>query len=297
MSHKRLYLLVTVLFVYFVAAVSSPLTAGAAPSKVVTVTVDGKAVVFPDAKPSMEGNRVLIPVRFVSEALGAEVKYSNKTVVINKDGKQISMKVNTKIVKVGDKTITLDVPARIVQNRTYVPLRFVSEALEAKVDWNSKQLLVSITTKEAIEGGKNPDQPTPKPEEEFKWGKYTDLGKTLFVNNMAVSNGKLEFTLPADAKAVWYSKSNGNGEELQPGKTYSKSLGTGQGYLMITKIYKGKDYVEGYAVYLDVKDETLYGAYSGLKGDGVVSTTLVVNGQMLETLAPLADVIEAAKHL
>ncbi|RUT38694.1 copper amine oxidase N-terminal domain-containing protein [Paenibacillus anaericanus] len=285
----------------FVAAVSSPLTAGAAPVKTVTVEVDGKAVVFPDAKPYMEGSRVLIPVRFVSEALGAEVKYSNKTVVITKDGKTISMKVNTNTVTVDGKDITLDVPVRVKQNRTFVPLRFVSEALEAKVVWSSKTLLVSITTKEASEPGTGEDPGTPpvNPEQsvEFKWGKYTDLGSALFKNNVTVKDGNLKFTVPANAQAVWYTSANGNGEELKAGKSYTKSLGKGQGYLMITQIYPGKDYVEGYAIYLDVNDGTLNGAYSGLIDDGVVSTTLVVNGNMVETSAPLLEVINSAKQL
>ncbi|WP_170220314.1 copper amine oxidase N-terminal domain-containing protein [Paenibacillus anaericanus] len=287
-----------ILIVSLLTLVLAITTAGAAPVKTVTVEVDGKAVVFPDAKPYMEGSRVLIPVRFVSEALGAEVKYSNKTVVITKDGKTISMKVNTRTVSVDGKEITLDVPVRVKQERTFVPLRFVSEALEAKVGWNSEKMLVSITTKEAIEPGTGePSNPsvTPNPSEEFKWGKYTDLGAALFKDNVTVKEGNLKFTVPANAEAVWYTLANGNGEELKAGKSYTKALGSGQGYLMITRIYPGKDYVEGYAVYLDVNDETLNGSYNGLKDDGVVSTTLVINGKMVETAAPLSDVIDAAK--
>lgn len=272
-------------------------TAGAAAPKQISVQVNGKEVSFPDAKPYTENERVLIPVRFVSEALGAEVSYKNNTVVIKQDSKTIVMKTNTRTITVAGKPLTLDVPARVKQNRTFVPLRFVSEALEAKVDWNREKLLVSITTKDAgtDEPGKDPNQQSGSGEA-FKWGTYTDLGKALFADNMKIVKGSLEFTIPANTEAVWYTSGNGNGEDLKPGK-YTKALGDGQGYLMITKIYAGKDYVEGYAVYLDSNNETLNGAYSGLKGDGVVSTTLVINGKMVDTSAPLSDVIEAAKQL
>ena len=292
---RRQWFISISLFFLVAAAVFSPNTAGAA-AKTITVEVNGKAVSFPDAKPYTEGERVLIPVRFVSEALGAEVTYKNKTVVIKQDGKTISMKPDMRTVTVDGKPITLDVPVRVKQQRTFVPLRFVSEALEAKVDWNREKMLVTITTKNAGTGepGKDPNQPgTGEP---FKWGTYTNLGKSLFADNMRIVNGKLEFTIPANTQAVWYTGGSGNGEDLKPGK-HTKALGDGQGYLMITKIYPGKDYIEGYAVYLDANDETLNGAYSGLKGDGVVSTTIVINGKMVDTSAPLSEVIEAAKRL
>ncbi|WP_323480931.1 stalk domain-containing protein, partial [Acinetobacter baumannii] len=256
----------------------------------IRVEVNGQEVSFPDAQPYMEDSRVLIPVRFVSEALGADVKYGNRTVVIEHNGQVISLKVNTRTVNVNGKQITLDVPARIKQERTFVPLRFVSEALEAQVHWDSAKKLVSITTKG------HGQEPTPTTPEAFKWGKYTDLGAALFKSNASIQEGKLTLTVPSGSKAVWYTKGNGNGQELKAGDQFSQQLGKDQGYLMITKIYPGKDYVEGYAIYLDTQDAMLGGKYGG-SNDGVVTTTLVINNQMVETTATLADVISAAQSL
>lgn len=47
----------------------------------VSVQVNKRAVQFPDAKPYYESNRVMIPIRFVSEALGAEIEYNTDRVV------------------------------------------------------------------------------------------------------------------------------------------------------------------------------------------------------------------------
>lgn len=106
----------------------------------VDVYVYGEPVVFPDQKPFIDTsvNRTYVPVRFVSEALGAEVGWdqTTKTVTINKDDQQILLTIDSDKATVGaDQVVTLDAPAALVNDRTVVPLRFVSEVLGAKVDW------------------------------------------------------------------------------------------------------------------------------------------------------------------
>ncbi|OAB30511.1 copper amine oxidase N-terminal domain-containing protein [Paenibacillus macquariensis] len=254
----------------------------------ITVKVNQKTVVFPDAKPYVEGSRVMIPVRFVSEALGAKVDYKNKTVLIEKDGKNISMKVDSMTVLVSGKKIMLDVPVRMKKERVFVPLRFVSEALNSNVDWNAKEQIVTITTK------KGPQLPTETP---FQWGTETNLGKSLFINNMTVQNGKLRFSLPINSKAVLYKPGNGNGEVLKSGEDYTYSLGKSQGYLMITMVYPGKETVEGYAVYLDTNSENLDGKFANISNDAAVETTVIINGKMVSSASTLSKVIESIKKL
>lgn len=108
----------------------------------VDVYVYGEQVVFPDQKPFIDTsvNRTYVPVRFVSEALGAEVAWeqSTQTVTINKDSQQILLTIDSDKATVGpepSQIITLDAPAALVNDRTVVPLRFVSEVLGATVDW------------------------------------------------------------------------------------------------------------------------------------------------------------------
>lgn len=115
----------------------------------IRVYVDGNRVNFPDQKPIINSdNRTLVPVRFVSQALGANVEWieAHKRVEINQQGKIIKLTVGQKKAQVGEETVTLDTKADIINSRTMVPLRFVSECLGAEVVWNNKAKEIIITT-------------------------------------------------------------------------------------------------------------------------------------------------------
>ncbi|RJX22202.1 MAG: copper amine oxidase N-terminal domain-containing protein [Desulforudis sp.] len=105
----------------------------------VSVYVKDGLVAFPDQKPFVDtkANRTYVPLRFVSESLGAEVDWdgAKQTAIVKKDGKVITMKIGSNKPTVDGKTKTLDAPALLLNGRTMVPLRFVSEALGTKVDW------------------------------------------------------------------------------------------------------------------------------------------------------------------
>ncbi len=105
----------------------------------VSVFLNGSEVAFPDQKPFIDqsAGRVFVPVRFVSEALGAKVEWvqQEQKIVINKGDKKIILYVGKKDVSVNGQNYTLDVAVRLVNDRTIVPLRFVSEALGAGVKW------------------------------------------------------------------------------------------------------------------------------------------------------------------
>ncbi|WP_258297750.1 copper amine oxidase N-terminal domain-containing protein [Paenibacillus peoriae] len=292
--------------------VSSLGQVASAASKEVTVTVDAKKVNFPDGKPLLEGSRVLIPVRYVSEALGAKVDYKNRTVLIKQSDKNISMKVNTSIVTSGEKRIFLDVPARLQKGRVYVPLRFVSEALGAQVDWNSKKYLVTITTAGANVTPADPKDPEQKPEEKpeqkpeqqptnttgnkpFEWDtKKSELGKELFKNNVKYANGKVTFTVPTGSSAQFLSIQSGL-VNLQPGKQYTYS--EGKGSVTFAKIYAKEDYVESYTVLLDKNDASLKGKYKNLENDVIVAHDFVKNHKAVSTVGTLSEVIKAAVAL
>lgn len=123
-----------------------PVTA-LAETQTVKVVVDGSAVKF-DVFPVIENNRTLIPLRGVFENMGAKVEWDqqNFLVTITKDDTVIKLHPNSKTVYVNNQPILLDVPSKIVNGRTMVPLRFVSEAVGAKVDWDPKTYTVFIST-------------------------------------------------------------------------------------------------------------------------------------------------------
>lgn len=121
----------------------------------IRVLVDSQAVKFPDAKPVIDSGRTLVPVRFVSEALGAEVQWdgASQVVTVAKGSTVVTLKIDSKTVNKSGQSITLDVPAKIMSSRTYVPLRFVSEAFGCQVDWSEAQRTVYIKTTGANSAG------------------------------------------------------------------------------------------------------------------------------------------------
>ena len=129
---------------------------GAAYADGIGVEVDGRTIEF-DQPPEMIENRVFIPIRAVSEALGCEVRFYENTKSIGLSDKGESH--DSVLLKVGsDKVITIDrcyadsvetmdaVPV-IKNNRTLVSLRAVSEALGAEVNWDEESRIVSVKKK------------------------------------------------------------------------------------------------------------------------------------------------------
>ncbi|QOR36844.1 hypothetical protein IMX26_08560 [Clostridium sp. 'deep sea'] len=103
-----------------------------------TVLVDGKEIKLKAAPFIKEiTNRTLVPVRFISETLGAKVEWNSelREVYITNNGKEITLKIDSDIVVVDNVNTKIDSPAEIVDERTYVPLRFVSETLGAEVKY------------------------------------------------------------------------------------------------------------------------------------------------------------------
>jgi len=112
-------------------------------------TVDGKPYTL-DAAPFVKPrvNRTLVPVRFVSEALGARVEWraATRQVVITDGGTEIVLTIGSREALVNGRPVTLDCPAELVPpGRTFVPLRFVGETLGAKVDWDAATRQITIT--------------------------------------------------------------------------------------------------------------------------------------------------------
>lgn len=112
------------------------------------VQLNGKWICFPDVQPGIVNDRVLVPARFVSEALSAKVDWDDnaRKATVSKPGKIVELYIGRADVLVNTVKLTLDVAPAIHFDRTLVPLRFVSEALGAKVDWDASNYLVLVTT-------------------------------------------------------------------------------------------------------------------------------------------------------
>lgn len=105
----------------------------------ITVKVNDKAVMFPDAKPFLDDNgRTQVPVRAVSEMLNAKVDWQqdSATAVITKDnGDTVKIKLNSNVMTINEKSVQMDTAATLKDDRTFIPVRFVAEALGLTVNW------------------------------------------------------------------------------------------------------------------------------------------------------------------
>ena len=120
----------------------------------ITVVVDGQTIVF-DQPPIIENGRTLVPMRAIFEALGCDVEYyenedGSKTVYARKGGNNISLEIGSPDMYVNSGAVTLDVPAKIEGSRTLVPVRAISEALDAAVDWNGNTRTVTVEGKRGV---------------------------------------------------------------------------------------------------------------------------------------------------
>lgn len=99
-----------------------------------------------DTDPIIDTGVTLVPLRGIMEKLGAEVSYNSasETVTVTKDSRKIILKIGDKSAKVNDVNVNLQVPARVLNNRTLVPLRFISESLGTSVDYNEQEGFISI---------------------------------------------------------------------------------------------------------------------------------------------------------
>ncbi len=114
----------------------------------IEVFVDGVKIFF-DQPPVIQNDRTLVPMRAIFEALGAEVEWIPAEKRVNafwgKDS--LDLWIGEREMKTGGgNTITLDVPAQIIGDRTMVPLRAVSEAMDAVVEWSAMDRCVYITS-------------------------------------------------------------------------------------------------------------------------------------------------------
>lgn len=111
----------------------------------ISVVLDGEPILL-DVPPIQIEGRILVPVRGVFERLRAKVNFDaeTQTVTATREKLTIILRLGSREARVGDRIVTLDVPPLALRGRTFVPLRFISEALGARVDWDEQTRTVLI---------------------------------------------------------------------------------------------------------------------------------------------------------
>lgn len=117
----------------------------------ITVKVNNNCILL-DALPYEKDNRIFVPVRFVSEALGAELEWiqEEKKVIIRNENNIIELwQESSDLVVNGEKSL-MDTNVEILNDRTMIPVRYAAENLGCTVEWDESTYSVLINKKDAI---------------------------------------------------------------------------------------------------------------------------------------------------
>lgn len=193
------------------AAVSMGITA-AADDEPITVTVNDVEVEFTDIAPFIENEHTLVPMRAIFEALGAVVNWDGETrTVVSYDpvsDVSIILQIDSATMFVGETPVELETPARIVNDRTVVPVRAIAEGMNSVVDWNGETRTVIVTKDVAKDSGEDGTQ---DPEAENAqipnpWTEYATLDEL----NAAINElGAIKYSVAVPDDVLLEVKENG----------------------------------------------------------------------------------------
>jgi len=118
------------------------------PKKDVNVKVYDQYIDFSSINqwPFIENGRTMVPLRAVFEVLDCDVNWDEKTstAIVEKDSIKILIPVNSNTAYINGIANSLDMPAKLVNDRIMVPLRFISEAIDKTIIWDDAEKTVLI---------------------------------------------------------------------------------------------------------------------------------------------------------
>jgi hypothetical protein len=128
--------------IFSLSSVTSAVTA-----KAPVVFIDGMRMEF-EVPPAIINGSTLVPLRAIFEELGAIIEWNagTRTVTAVKGDITITYTIGETTAQRNQETLTLSTPGQIIDSRTLVPLRFVSEALGAVVGWEPRSRTVTISS-------------------------------------------------------------------------------------------------------------------------------------------------------
>lgn len=143
---NRVILLITAILLAFPQYLSL-CSFGASPIRLV---IDGKDLTKV-AAPVIQNDRTLVPIRVVTEQLGGEVEWnhSERSVKITKGNTKVLLRIDSNLVEIQNPNKTyflVDVPPKIIGDRTFVPLRLVGNALGISVGWDNVNRTVNVNS-------------------------------------------------------------------------------------------------------------------------------------------------------
>lgn len=198
------------------------------------VYLNDRIIHFDDQEPVIlaEEGRTFVPVRGVFEAMGAKVSWDDETktatinskdnitrVVITNNNKVMTVYTFTSIMGADKEEIILDAEPRIINDRTMVPLRAISEALDADIAWDETAYAISIDTIDETQNGSTGT--TPAEDKRIKLSLSADkttvkAGEEITVNVDFKKPAGKEYKLNGATAAIFYDKSKFEFVEMVP---------------------------------------------------------------------------------
>ena len=115
------------------------------PDKGITVELNNEILAF-SVPAKLKNSRTMVPLRFFFEMLDADVLWLDETreILVTQNGREIRFAIDSEVAYVNGEEAVLDSPAYIESDKTLIPLRFLSENLGYRVNWNDRTQTASI---------------------------------------------------------------------------------------------------------------------------------------------------------
>ncbi len=149
----KIWRIICLITLVFISVLGTSISTGQASGQV-NITVDGKEIAV-DVAPYIDENaRTMVPVRFVSEALGCVVSWNagEQRVRISHTGSAVDLHIGEKTAHINGVEKEMDTTAVLKAGRTMVPLRFLAETFGLNVNWKEEQRTVAIKSPATLPG-------------------------------------------------------------------------------------------------------------------------------------------------
>lgn len=207
----------------------------------INVMWNGKCIQFTDAAPEIANNRTMVPIRAIMEDMGAEVTYENRTVTCILNGATVTFPVggtSATVEKDGEtETVTLDSPSYLKNNRTYVPVRFISEASGYDVFWDNAARTAVIVDREAAVAALDENltilnEMMQKQYAQYDFNKAYEIDYTLDGTVAVIDslNGNKNYDFDADMTVLWKGADYEINGSLQLGDVIDALMDVGEIY-------------------------------------------------------------------
>ncbi|KOY83551.1 copper amine oxidase N-terminal domain-containing protein [Lysinibacillus macroides] len=131
---------------FFTGIVLTSMFLMASPADAATTHIQiDQVVVKSDAAPKIKNNRTMVPLRVISENLGAKVQWKDAQITLSTDETTVILNLKNKTVIKNGNVEQLDVQPYVKNNRTFVPIRFIAETFGSQVDYNQGNISITST--------------------------------------------------------------------------------------------------------------------------------------------------------